>query len=228
MHGRFLPSLTLPLLALVSAPAQAGPPLLCFPIEAQGAPSLPWGGDGWHERRTDYDRSRLAGDTIALLDTQAPALARMETLRRAVLYARDDAAAAGALFDALRARASRQGDAQALALARFDLGYATAAFRQAEHASKWPWQAVREAALGARANEDGYALVRDAIAVRGSDPEMEYAAALITAGSASRAVSDEHLRRALPGAVPGSALARTVAAHRAIWGERLSTLAATR
>jgi hypothetical protein len=78
--------------------------------------------------------------------------------------------------------------------------------------------------------EDGYALVRQALAARGSDPEMEYAAALMTCDRATRSLSDTHLRIALAGAREGSDLARTMDAQRPLWGDRLQTLraAATR
>lgn len=212
------------LLAVVPALASAGPPLLCFPIDTAGAPSLPWGAAGWNEPRADYDRTHLAVDTAALLGPGTPVLARMETLRRAVLYAKEDAVTATRLFDALRAR-TRGGDERRKALASFDLGYALEALRQAKRVSGWP-------PLGAVAgtgapDEDGYALVKAALAARGGDAEMEYAAALITAGRAARELSDAHLRRALAGAAPSSPLARAIAAHRPLWGDRLQALQAS-
>jgi hypothetical protein len=72
--------------------------------------------------------------------------------------------------------------------------------------------------------EDGYALVRRALSARGSDPEMEYGAALITCDRSRPWLSDEHLRLALAGAREGSDLARVIAAHQALWGERVETL----
>lgn len=209
------------LLAVVPALAQAGPPLLCFPIQTGSAPSLPWGAGGWNEPRADYDRSRLAGDTLALLTPDTPVLARMETLRRAVLYARTDAAAGRALFDGLRSRVS---DGNASALSRFDLGYALEAARQSSSVPGSP--SAQTLAVG-RPDQDGYALVKQALATRSNDAEMEYAAALVSASGRSRADSDAHLRRALAGARPGSPLARTIAAHQAIWGERLPAARAT-
>ena len=121
-------------LTLAPMLAHAGPPLLCFPMETGGAPSLPWAGAGWNEPRADYDRSRLATDVTALLTTGTPVLARMETLRRAVLYARTDATSGAGLLAALRERAARPGEPATQALARFDLGYAIEAARQARRA----------------------------------------------------------------------------------------------
>ena len=43
----------------------------------------------------------------------------------------------------------------------------------------------------------------------------------MSASRASRAESDAYLRRALAGARPGSSLALTIRAHRAIWGGRV-------
>jgi hypothetical protein len=204
-------------LTLVPALVQAGPPLLCFPMSIGDAPSLAWGpGTGWKTPRPDYDRARLAGDTLSLLGPQTPVLVRMETLRRAVIYASSDDAAARGLFDALRARAVPSGGPKASPLAQFDLGYAVEAYRQTRH--------LADRLLSAGPPEDGYALVRQALTARGADPEMAYAAALITCSR--RGVSDGHLRVALAGAREGSDLARTVAAHQPLWGERIQTLRA--
>jgi len=69
--------------------AQAGPPLICHPIEIGQAKSLPW--VEFNQRgRTDYDLKNLSRDTLAILDSHTPVLVRMETLRRATIYARHD------------------------------------------------------------------------------------------------------------------------------------------
>jgi len=207
------------LLALLPAAAQAGPPLLCFPMAIGTARSLAWGsGSGWNAPRPEYDRARLAEDTLALLGPQTPVLVRMETLRRAAIYASSDDAAAKRLFDALRGRARHASGAKADPLAQFDLGYAVEAYRQARHGL--------DRLLSADPPEDGYALVRQALAARGSDAAMEYAAALLTCDRARRALSDRHLEAALAGAPEGSDLARTLAAHRALWGDRIESLRA--
>jgi hypothetical protein len=212
------------LLAVVPALAHAGPPLLCFPMQTGGAPSLPWGGAGWNAPRAEYDRSRLAGDTIVLLAPDAPVLARMETLRRAVLYANGDAAAAKALFAALRARV-HDADSSTRPLAQFDLGYALEAARQVRSIPGRSAGLAEPFAVSAP-DEDGYALVNAALSAR-PDPEIAYAAALVGASRPSRADSDAHLRRAVAGARPGSALALTIAAHQALWGDRLTAHRAT-
>jgi hypothetical protein len=62
--------------------AQAGPPLICHPIEIGQAKSLPWV-EFNHGGRTDYDLKNLSRDTLTILDSHTPVLVRMETLRRA-------------------------------------------------------------------------------------------------------------------------------------------------
>jgi hypothetical protein len=70
--------------------ALAGPPLLCLQYQTGNAKSLPWGGDRWHAAKADYDLNRLVDDTLALLGPDATVIARMETLRRATIYAQKD------------------------------------------------------------------------------------------------------------------------------------------
>ncbi len=206
-------TLALSLLTLSPAVAQAGPPLVCFPMSIGDAPSLPWGG-GWHQPRADYDRRRLADDTLAILGPKTRALVRMETLRRAALYASTDPAAAIRLFAALRARGARDGHTREDALAQFDLGYAVEAYRQAV--------AVNRQA-GISLPEDGHALLSAAVAALRPDAEAEYGLALALIDGPSRVVAEEHLRRAAAAAVDGSDLARTLAAHAPLWGGRPAT-----
>ena len=73
---------------LVSSPALAGPPLVCFPFEIGNAGTLPMGANGWRSIDPTYDVTRLVDDTLALLRPETPVLVRMETLRRATIYAR--------------------------------------------------------------------------------------------------------------------------------------------
>lgn len=225
MHSRLGRTLVVSLLALAPATARAGSPLICFPMAIGDAPSLAWGsGDGWNTPSPGYDRTRLAVDTMSLLAPRTPVLVRMETLRRAVIYASRSDVAARALFEALRGRAAVGSGGKVDPLAQFDLGYAVAAWREAGHVAERPLAAVSP-------SEDGYALVRQALTAGGADPEMEYAAALMTRGRMLRGVSNEHLRAALGGATEGTGLARTLAAHRRLWGDRIQGLpvaAATR
>lgn len=197
---------------LLPALALAGPHLICFPMSIGTAPSLPWGtGGGWQSPLASYDRARLVADTLAALGPRTPVLVRMETLRRAVIYASSDAATATRLIDALRTRAPRPGAGDADLLAVFDLGYAIEAMRQATWALRASYKAPAD---------DGYAMVRQVLARRGPDAAMEYAAALITLSQPSRAVGDAHLRNAAAGAAESPDLARTISAHRELWGDR--------
>src|SRR6185436_10451411 len=79
--------LVLSLLTVFSPAAHAGPPLLCHPFEIGKAASLPWTGPEWQGMKATYDINRLVDDTTALLTPQTPVLVRMETLRRAAVYA---------------------------------------------------------------------------------------------------------------------------------------------
>jgi hypothetical protein len=82
----------------ITTPALAGPPLLCHPFDVGTARSLPWDGTKWWRGRTDYKLTNLLADTEALLTPSTPIIVRMETLRRAVLYASQDRTAASDLF----------------------------------------------------------------------------------------------------------------------------------
>jgi hypothetical protein len=201
------------LVLFLTAAAQAGPTLLCHPFEIGDARSLPWSANGWNSPRADYDRARLVEDTFALLGSDVPVIVRMETLRRAALYAGSDAKAAEALLVRLQERAEKNAKDS---LALFDAGYLSALYRQVEWVAR-PRHSMPQAK--ADANER----VQAALALRGADPEMEYAAALLTLGSPA---ADPHLARALEGAKPGTPLARTLAAHEPLWGARLTELRA--
>ena len=88
-HRRHRSTLFALLAALaLAAPALAGPPLLCHPFNIGDARSLPWDGTrAFWQGRADYRLENLAADTEALLTPSTPVIVRMETLRRAALYA---------------------------------------------------------------------------------------------------------------------------------------------
>ena len=180
--------------------AQAGPPLICHPIEIGQAKSLPWV-EFNHRGSTDYDLKNLSRDTLAILDSHAPVLVRMETLRRATIYARQDPQVAKELITRLQARAAKSDVARhSDALAWFDVGYLAEAYKQ------WMGKGEPNPAAGL----DGYNLVRKAISLRGSDPEMEFAAALITLPSPD-SVHRNHVQKAMEGAKNDSLLAQNLA-----------------
>ena len=139
-------------------------------VEIGQAQTLPW--VDLNTRRSDnsYNVHNLAKDTLAILDLHSTVLVRMETLRRATLYARQDPQAAKELLTRLRARATEAPSDARGALAWFDFGYLAEAYKQ------WIGKGEPNPAAGV----DGYGLVKRAIQERGNDPEMEFAAALIT------------------------------------------------
>ena len=92
MRRNLLLSISITLTALlfllaVQQAALAGPPLVCHPFEIGNARSLPWSGSQWRSVDKSYDANRLVEDTRVLLTPQTPVLVRMETLRRATIYA---------------------------------------------------------------------------------------------------------------------------------------------
>lgn len=179
--------------------AQAGPPLICHPIEIGRAKSLPWV-DWNHRGSTDYDLKNLTRDTLAILDSNTAVLVRMETLRRATIYARQDPQVAKELITRLQARAANSDAAgHADALAWFDVGYLAEAYKQ------WIGKGEPNPAAGM----DGYSLVKKALSLRGQDPEMEFAAALITLPGPESA-HQVHVRKAMAGAKTDPLLAQNL------------------
>jgi hypothetical protein len=121
------------LAVLVSRPAAAGPPLLCFPFDIGNARSLPMGHGDWRSVDPKYDVSQLVTDTLALLTPGTPVIVRMETLRRATIYAAANPDLAKGLMGALKTRADAK-----VPLAAFDLGYLVEAYMEAETAFRQP------------------------------------------------------------------------------------------
>jgi len=137
----------------------------------------------------------------------------METLRRATLYARKDPIAAKELLAKLYSRASSAESAgHADALAWFDAGYVVETYKQ------WIGRDLPHMTDGMpmdanpAAGVDGYAMVKKAIALRGDDPQMEFAAALITL-SGPRDEHAQHAQKAIAGAKMDALLAQNLATH---------------
>lgn len=200
-------------LALAAAPemALAGPPLICHAFEIGNAKSLPWTGSEWRDVDKSYDLNRLVNDTLALLTAETPVLVRMETMRRATIYAVwarvdhkvglpvKDPKIAEELLEKVMARA--KDSPQAL----FDAGYLIASYEQTGYQSSKVAMSAAEA----------YAMVRKAAAQTGN-AEMEFAAAIITK-SVPQGTYKEHLERATAGAKVDALLAKNLAAQ---FGER--------
>lgn len=215
---RFFATLAAAMLVFANV-AQAGPPLVCHAFEIGNAKSLPLAGHGWNLSGSEnYDSKNLAADTLEMLQPDTPVLVRMETLRRATLYARQDPLAAKELLAKLYARAnSAENAGHPDALAWFDAGYLVETYKQ------WIGQNLPHMTDGMRLDAnpasgvDGYAWVKKAIALRaaalhGDDAQMEFAAALITL-SGPREEHALHAQKAIAGAKADALLAQNLATH---------------
>src|SRR6266566_3229269 len=199
---------------LLATVAQAGPPLICHTIAIGEAKSLPWISHNWNLSGGEtYDTKNLVRDTLEILAPDRPVLVRMETLRRATLYARKDPVAAKELLARLHARAtSAESSGRPDALAWFDAGYLAETYKQ------WIGQNLPHMTDGMRlhpdpaAGVDGYAQVKKALALRGPDAQMEFAAALITL-SGPQDEHRQHAQRAIAGAKSDPLLAQNLASH---------------
>lgn len=212
--------------AILAPMAHAGPPLICWPFDIGNSKSLPWGSaGGWNSPRADYNVADLSKDTLALLSPSTPVIVRMETLRRATIYASKNPRIADQLLSLMQTRAL---DAEAKgrpdALAWFDAGYLVEAYKQMALIDRAAIDSHRHLA----STLDGYAWVKKAIALRGSDSEMEFAAALITADRARQAEREAHWQKAVAGASDGSLLATNLVTHCHMFGIRATALAELR
>ena len=183
--------------------AMAGPPLICHVIQIGDAKSLPWVDLNYQKQSGGYDLKNLTPDTLAILQSDAPVLVRMETLRRATIYARQDPQVAKELLTRLRARAADSDLAgRTDPLAWFDVGYLAAAYNE------WFETGTKNPANGL----DGYAWVEKALRLRGPDPQMEFAAALITIMVPKREHT-QYVEKAWAGSKGDALLAQNMAAN---------------
>ena len=178
--------------------ALAGAPLICHSIDIGSARTLPWVDLNYRKGDGGFDLNTLPKETLAILDSNPSVLVHMETLRRATIYARQDQQVAKELLVRLHARAENSGSSNALAW--FDAGYLAETYKE--------WSTTADPA----AHVDGYAWVMKAIQMRGEDPEMEFAAALITLRNFDRDHSG-HVQRAMSGAQNDPLLAKNLAAR---------------
>lgn len=196
-------------LSVLVVPAVAGPPLICHPISIGGAASLPWPVDGGVVGQ-DYDVSHLVRDTLALLGPGTDVLVRMETLRRATIYAQRNPSVAKELLLKLHARTIANAQDT---LAAFDLGYLVECYRQAQLARTEGLSAWRHTDWSnPAANLDGYSWVKRAIRMRGEDAEMEFAAALISSAG-SHKDHQQRIERATAGAKDNALLAENLSSY---------------
>lgn len=196
----------------VARPAVAGPPLLCHPFDIGTAASLPWSGSAsWFDGKADYNPANLVADTEALLTPSTPVIVRMETLRRASIYASRDAKIASALLERLTAKAQASKAAgRPDALALLDAAYATEALRQVTMIGGI--QGFKDQVNGIKdviGNADGWQYIKASLAAEPNDPALEFAAALI-ATDKDRAAYRGHAQRARAGAAKDALLARNL------------------
>jgi hypothetical protein len=216
MHSRFLGGATVILGAFVAAaPALAGPPLLCHPYDIGTAQSLPWGDTNdnrnWFQGRNGYDIQHLVSDTEALLTPSTPVIVRMETLRRAVLYASKDLTVTRTLLRRMSERAAAAESAgQPAALAYLDAAYVTEAIHEVGMLGDMSEFRDRASALRDLAPAGaGYILIQKGLTVTPDDPAMHFAAALIAAGT-NRQAYLAHATKARAGATANALLARNI------------------
>jgi hypothetical protein len=205
--------LTLAVLAATAEVAMAGPPLLCHPFDIGTAKSLTWdASNGWQGRVGATNMKTLVTDTEALLTPDTPVIVRMETLRRAAIYASTDAQAATELLTRMQARAA---SATKSGLETFDAGYLIETFRQISKMKGWTRDDGAQIQLTALQSlvekADGEALIQQSLAARNGDPAIEFAAALI-AGSypARRADYHKHAQKARAGAAQDALLTKNL------------------
>ena len=89
--------------------------------------------------RDDYDVSRVVADTEALLTPSTPTIVRMETLRRASIYASRDRAVAERLIAAMMNRV-HLADQTTQGLALFDAGFVVEAINELEQSGRYSKQ----------------------------------------------------------------------------------------
>ena len=211
---------------VIAAAAYAGPPIMCNPLEIAKAKSLPMG-DGAFECDKGYNAKNLVADTIKLLDDQPSPIVRMESLRRATVYAgehtdrRDDLARRLA-YRALDASCAP--DKEQAAAALFDAGFLATCCGEMGY--------ELEGNPGEQDKIAGYGWLMGALAKLPSDsaqrPEIEFGIAVAghpaMHGRNSPNVQtryDAHIRSAAKAAQPGSLLEQNLKIHLIRWGSSL-------
>lgn len=189
--------------SLISGTAFAGPPMICHTYSIGSDTSLPWGSDAdsWDAPDLKYNSNALATDTLKLLDSGMPLLTRMETLRRAAVYAKTNPSAGLDLSNRLIARAlASEVKGQNDSLALFDAGYFVESMKQMSHISK----------SRLFTSIDGYDWAKRSLPGLQDKLAGEYALGLMVAATSW---PNEHIRRAVAGAKEGSLLAQNLVKH---------------
>lgn len=212
------------LLLAVPARLKAGPPLLCHSLNIGNSRSLPWGASAhWEAEDANYELTHLVAATLALLNAQTPVIVRMETLRRATLYAQHDRFIAKELLGRLHDRAfTSEAGGRPDALAWFDYGYLVECYKQTGWMPGSHGDGASQSQLVARL--DGYGAVEKAISLHGNDGQMEFAAALIGL-EGPKAGQHDHAERAMADAARDPLLAENLATH--FLGDRTENMGTT-
>ena len=152
----------------------AGPPLVCERISIGDAKSLPWKDvNGWNGADASYPVvASLVSDTLGLLTPNAPLPVRMETLRRAAIYAAKSPATGTQLTTQLLARvADWEAAGKPAANAWFDAGYFVETLRQTAFIYRYdmlsPAEKANWHARGEGASLDGKPWLEKAIRLGG-------------------------------------------------------------
>ena len=170
------------LLVFTAMTALAGPPLICERIQIGDAKSLPWKNvNGWNGADPSYNVASLTADTLAILTPNAPLPLRMETLRRAAIYAAKTDG--GEPVDIQSARACRGLGSKGKPSANvwFDAGYFVETLRQAAFVYRYdmlsPAEKTQWRVRGEVASLDGKPWIEKAISLGGKGMEVPLAKA---------------------------------------------------
>jgi len=155
--------------------AQAGPPLICHPLEVEeGAELLPWTStQGFRGTATGLTAEEVVARTLELLDGELPLFARIETMRLASLSLESELRPAQTLLDALVARTrKRPGDL----LVWFDAGVLAATFDQGG------WYFQRSGGKPSLRGTEPWAWLASALELSDGDPRILLVQALSEVG----------------------------------------------
>lgn len=201
------------LLFWFSASAWAGPPLLCHPFDTGGAPSLPWG-KGWNQPDANFDRAQLGTRTLQLLNAEVPIIARMETLRRAAIYASRDGRVLNDLSSRLDARIAAATTPQARMLALFDAGYFDETLEDIVRLQGYDMPRLGRVDVVAlrrvASAQDGNARINQALALRPDNAALHFAAALVASADQRSDDQKRHAQRARAGSAQDRLVAQNL------------------
>jgi hypothetical protein len=182
MQKKLIATLVLAMLAL-AVPALAGPPFICHPFDIGAAQSLPWGAmnNNYLAMRDDYDVRHVVADLEKLLTPSMPTIVRMETLRRAAIYASRDRAVAQQLLRMLMDRTAADAP-QPDALGLFDAGYLAEALNELELAGRYDKQlrGLDRVLAGISDASSARAMLEKSLTLRPGDASIDFALGLIS------------------------------------------------